>query len=385
VKGQSAYDRPDHTCLVFKKRLDALLHNLRAGKYFDHHQVVYEVHVIEYQNRGLPHAHIVFKLSDMPTKEDPVAQGVWIDKHISACLPVLSDNPSAEELRAFNLVKNQMTHKHAKADNGCERADGTCKRGFDKTVITPRTTFDLRHFPVYKRLREADLLIVPHNLKILADWDGHANCEYAGSTYTVLYLYQYLFKGAKKASMMLRNADDVDDHDEVGLYLRTRKISSMDAMWRCYGYHTYPSPSPSVAVIKVRNAEFIAHYREKRMRCDMDVYFCRPRDGPLAPLKFQEFWEQYTILGPRSRRTREVIRIECDAWKDKFVNVARRVQLGNFARMAMLYPSAGESFYLRLILLRRAVKDMKDAYVHAGVRHETFQAAAIAAGYVDYQ
>jgi hypothetical protein len=71
LPGQVAFDRPDIVCRVFKTRLHAFLHNLRNGKYFDdfstsaagvkvrllHRNVVYELFVIEYQHRGLPHAH----------------------------------------------------------------------------------------------------------------------------------------------------------------------------------------------------------------------------------------------------------------------------------------------------------------------------------------
>ena len=42
-------DRPDVVCRVFKARLDALLNNLRQGKYFGPHKLGYEVRVIEYQ------------------------------------------------------------------------------------------------------------------------------------------------------------------------------------------------------------------------------------------------------------------------------------------------------------------------------------------------
>ena len=42
-------DRPDIVCRVFKARLDALLSNLRQGKYFGAHKVGYEIRVIEYQ------------------------------------------------------------------------------------------------------------------------------------------------------------------------------------------------------------------------------------------------------------------------------------------------------------------------------------------------
>ena len=45
-------DRPDVTCAVFKGRLDAMLYNIRHGKYFDDISLPYEIRVIEYQIRG---------------------------------------------------------------------------------------------------------------------------------------------------------------------------------------------------------------------------------------------------------------------------------------------------------------------------------------------
>jgi hypothetical protein len=47
---------------VFHARLQAFLHNLRHGKYFGGDTTVFIIRVIEYQERGLPHAHIVYRL-----------------------------------------------------------------------------------------------------------------------------------------------------------------------------------------------------------------------------------------------------------------------------------------------------------------------------------
>ncbi len=38
--------------------------NLRNGKYFDGRELIYLFHVIKYQYRGLPHAHLVARLKD---------------------------------------------------------------------------------------------------------------------------------------------------------------------------------------------------------------------------------------------------------------------------------------------------------------------------------
>jgi hypothetical protein len=70
LDNQTAFDRLDVTAVVFKSRLDQLKMNLRNGKYFDGRELIYSFHVIEYQYRGLPHAHLVARLKDAPDISD---------------------------------------------------------------------------------------------------------------------------------------------------------------------------------------------------------------------------------------------------------------------------------------------------------------------------
>ena len=105
-----------------------------------------------------------------------------------------------------------------------------------------RTDFDGKGFPLYKRSNESDLKIVSHSHKLLLDWEGHANVEYAGSAFCVLYLYKYLYKGHKKVKVSVSNDKDCNENeDEISLYLRDRFLCAIDAMWRTLGYHTYPA------------------------------------------------------------------------------------------------------------------------------------------------
>ncbi len=45
--------------------------NIRKGKYFDGREPTYTFHVIKYQYRGLPHAHLVAQLDDANDIDDP--------------------------------------------------------------------------------------------------------------------------------------------------------------------------------------------------------------------------------------------------------------------------------------------------------------------------
>jgi hypothetical protein len=76
--------------------------------------------------------------------------------------------------------------------------NGNCKRGYRSREAMESTTLDHNGYPIYRRPNRDDLKVVPHNREVLLDWDGHINVEYAGTSYTVLYLYKYLFKGNKK-------------------------------------------------------------------------------------------------------------------------------------------------------------------------------------------
>ena len=60
LPGQSAADRPDLLARVFKLKLDMLLEELYKDGIFG--KVIAHLHVIEFQKRGLPHAHILIIL-----------------------------------------------------------------------------------------------------------------------------------------------------------------------------------------------------------------------------------------------------------------------------------------------------------------------------------
>jgi hypothetical protein len=304
--GQTAFDNPPISTLVFKKRLEGLLHNIRNGVYFRGAKVNYIINSIEYQHRGLPHSHIVFQLENVPADLDEKIN--WCDNYVSARLPSDSETNSSEDYVYKAAVQKFMLHKHSSHDqvNGCLDADGHYRKSFHDTIILPRTMIDGNGFPHYKRLNDSDLLVVPHNREILMDWDGHACCEFSGTAITVLYLYKYLFKGQKKVKVTFHQrdgshaCDDIYHRDEHGMYIRGRKLNSMDAMWRTYRYKTYPASHPTVKVVKVRTPEFIQSFRNVDKLTELDLYFHRPDN--CEDLMFSDFFQQY-VMSRRSQRT----------------------------------------------------------------------------------
>ena len=70
-----------------------------------------------------------------------------------------------------------------------------------------------------------------HNREIFNDWKGHANFGFVGAANVILYLYKYLFKGAKnkKMEILSENKDNVVNNQVLqlkhyGEYVNFRRI-----------------------------------------------------------------------------------------------------------------------------------------------------------------
>ena len=109
---QDGFVRVDVTAKVYKGKLYNFIHNLKAGKYFGGRVPVYILFVFEWQERGLPHCHLVFRLTDHPKTTMECID--FIDRYIRTDLniSVHDTNYSAEENEIYlNAVKNIMTHR----------------------------------------------------------------------------------------------------------------------------------------------------------------------------------------------------------------------------------------------------------------------------------
>lgn len=80
--GQTWKDRPDLTNRVFKLYLKELLHDINVKKIFG--EIFGNVFVVEFQKRGLPHAHLLTIL------KNPIKTRETLDKFISAEIPGLN-------------------------------------------------------------------------------------------------------------------------------------------------------------------------------------------------------------------------------------------------------------------------------------------------------
>jgi hypothetical protein len=145
---------------------------------------------------------------------------------------------------------------------------------------------------VCQRRMECDLKIVPYNLQMIMDWDLHINMEFSGSASCALYLYKYCYKGAAmKERIDLDSEQERNSLDEIKLFIYSRIMCSMVAVWRMYGYQDYPAPEPPVCVFKVCSGAQLKDFKQRCEVTDLQIYYNRP--AYLDALKYTDFLTNY--------------------------------------------------------------------------------------------
>jgi hypothetical protein len=171
--------RSDIVCRVFKMKLDQLKQDIMSGEFFG--PVVYCFFVVEFQKRGLPHAHMLVRLKNQIEAREE------IDGFVSAELP---DPVKQPRLHAIISKHNIHTCKDRCLVNG------KCKRRFPK-AFCDSTKMDDDGYPNYRR-RHVDpknAYVVPHSPVLSLRYDCHINVEVCTAISSVKYLYKYVFKG----------------------------------------------------------------------------------------------------------------------------------------------------------------------------------------------
>jgi len=185
--GQTFADRPLVVVRTFKRKLTLLLNALKS-MFINAGRPIYCIHSVEFQKRGLPHAHILIKFRDDCVTPDD------IDSVVSAEIPSNASDAA--------LVRKFMMHNHpsisAEPSKYCQRveADGSraCRFKYPHS-LQPTTTIDDEGRIHYRRRKSGDEMVVPHNLPLLRKFQCHINFEVANTSHIFQYLFKYIHKG----------------------------------------------------------------------------------------------------------------------------------------------------------------------------------------------
>ncbi|KAL6858850.1 hypothetical protein ACP4OV_017852 [Aristida adscensionis] len=145
--GQKSSDRADIVDRVYNMKLEDMLDDIKTGKAFGPVDAL--LHTVEFQKRGLPHAHIILWVSRDTSQPTPAL----IDSFISAEIP----DPAFDPL-AYALVAEHMIH-------------GPCGVGYEGC---PCMKDDSDGYAVYKRQK---IVLTVASSGIPCDLDDGAVCD----------------------------------------------------------------------------------------------------------------------------------------------------------------------------------------------------------------
>ncbi|KAL6541112.1 hypothetical protein OROMI_024995 [Orobanche minor] len=234
-------DRQDMLSRIFHAKLDNLLREFRQGNIFGETKAI--VYTVEFQKRGLPHAHILLFLSNI----DSTCNGDVVDSIISAEIPDKDLDPEY-----YDAVPEYMMHGPCGLSNNNSpcMSNGKCTKHFPKKC-TDKTTVDVEGYIVYRRRDDGrrivkngvDLdnrFVVPHNRYLLMKYRAHINVEWCNQSRSIKYLFKYVHKGNDRVTASFYRDADGDTSsgfvDEVKMYYDCRYISASEAAWRLFGY-----------------------------------------------------------------------------------------------------------------------------------------------------
>ena len=146
---QSASDRPDIVARVFNLNLKSLMDDVTKKQVFG--RVKAFIYTIEFQKRGLPHAHILVSLDEENIPNDATK----IDKIVTAKIPNNETEPVLHE-----IVKRCMMHGPCGTQNPNSPCmeNNKCQKNFPK-AFNEETKADVNGYPLYRRRQGATITV----------------------------------------------------------------------------------------------------------------------------------------------------------------------------------------------------------------------------------
>src|SRR5438045_5259267 len=138
LPGQQPHHAPQVICRVFHLKLHALLDDLTKRDVLG--KIKAHVYVIEFQKRGLPHAHILLILDE----DHKIISVEDIDRCISAELPNPDTDPTL-----FRIVKQNMIHSCIPQRCG-PIVNNKCKKRYPRAWVQ-ETVWNGDGYPIYRR------------------------------------------------------------------------------------------------------------------------------------------------------------------------------------------------------------------------------------------
>ncbi|GFT68522.1 putative DNA helicase [Trichonephila clavipes] len=239
LTGQSPSDRHDISARVFKQKLKSLIDFIVKHHVFGETRCW--MYCIEWQKRGLPHAHILIWMMEKitPNRIDEIISAEILDIEIDKDL--------------YDIVSKNMIHGPCGSlnNNSPCMSDGKCTKRYSRDLLAETITGN-GGYPLYRRRSTKDggkyiklkvlyntidvdnRWVVPYSPLLLKTYNAYINVEYCNSAKAIKYVCKYVNKGSYMAVFGVKNT--TASNDEVTQYQLGRYRSSNEAVWRILSF-----------------------------------------------------------------------------------------------------------------------------------------------------
>ena len=349
------------TARVFRQKFIALMDEVVKGALFG--VVVAYLATVEFQKRGLPHAHILLIVQE----SDRLTTPEQVDSVICAELPPDPETGATEEereqmRRLETIVLLNMVHGPCgslRPGSPCME-DGKCDKNFPKAYQKHTAIDAASHFPTYRRRSPEDggrvisvkrggitfevtnANVVPYNPYLSLRFNCHINVEKSNSARNTKYLYKYVLKGPDRAMVSVEADGDERPRDEIADFKDLRSVGASEAAYHLYGF-PLAQRHPPVTVLRVHEKEgqhvvfdegneemALEHQRET----ELTAFFNLNGQEGGSGLRYVDMPKEYTFNKKEKKWIKRDERRKCDV----------------VGRVDNIHPSAGDRFYLRMLL-----------------------------------
>ncbi|XP_033133939.1 uncharacterized protein LOC103833495 [Brassica rapa] len=392
--GESPNDRPDIECRVFKMKLDQLLKDFKKGTYFKPYTAA--LHRIEFQKRGLPHAHILLWFGN--SSRTPSAEEV--DEIISAELPNKEEDPEG-----YNLVTKHMIHGPCGLINPKSPCmeNNVCTKKFPR-AYNNNTLIDKSGYVLYRRrqnenasaLKDGTIVnnnfVVPHNINLLKKYKAHINVEWCNRTSAVKYLFKYITKGVDRASAVIEQGNTgalstgasgepkervIKQRNEIQEFIDARYLSACEGMWRTFAFHIHKrKPSVEKLIIHLEGEHNITVKETDNLGRVV-------RKPGIEKTMFTE----WMVLCRRSAFARTLTYVQIPqyfVWNNSSKVWTERKKGKAIGRIVAVHPSSGDRYYLRILINKiKGPRSYDELKTFNDVKYPDFKSVCYARGYLD--
>ncbi|XP_026459713.1 uncharacterized protein LOC113360419 [Papaver somniferum] len=302
-----------------------------------------------------------------------------VDRYVSAEFPDEQSDPVL-----FDTVRKCMVHGPCgdrNKESPCLKKE-KCTKHYPKSY-NDTTCLDGGGYPFYRRRnndvevdvrggrKATNIDVVPYNPHLLRTFSCHINVEVCAGIRAVKYINKYIYKGYDKTTFVVGSAD------EIQIYIYARYIGPPEDVWHLFGHRVHKErPHVERLAIHLKGMQRIVYESEastegvtqtaENYKSKLMEYFEYYDENPDAPAyTYQEFPHHMVWKADKSR------------WE------VRKQQFA-ISRMYFVSPSAGELFYLRLLLTVVAgARSFEHLRTVNGVLHPTYKKACIDLGLLE--